>query len=185
MAAIRALYRWTSPTPWSCAATRAAGTPNTASTREMCSSKKSIIGHFVVCRTSRISSVAAVVKAIGVIGPSAARSSTSTTRRASSGVEMNGISRRSNRSCGNWMSSAFPIVSALMPVLSERKKTGVADAAGRDVGGDRVGGGHTSRPYAGSPARGSGPVPLGGSDLGHRIRRHGRGPPGVSSSTAG
>ena len=51
IAAIRALYRCTSPTPCSCAATRAAGTPNTASTREMCSSKKSIIGHCVVCRT--------------------------------------------------------------------------------------------------------------------------------------
>ena len=184
MAAIRALYRWTSPTPWSCAATRAAGTPKTASTREMCSSKKSIIGHFVVCRTSRISSVAAVVKAIGVIGPSAARSSTSTTRRASSGVVMNGISRRSNRSCGNWMSSAFPIVSALMPVLSERKKTGVAGgpARRRRRPGRRRSCQQTVCGVAGPQLR---TLPLGGSDLGHRIRGHGRGPPGVSSSTAG
>ena len=74
----------------------------------------------------RISSLTTVVKAIGVTGPSAARSSTSTTRCASSIVEMNGISRRSNRSCGNWISSALPIVSALIPVLLERKNTGVA-----------------------------------------------------------
>jgi hypothetical protein len=37
---------------------------------------------------------------------------------------MNGITVRSKRRSGNWMSSAFPIVSALMPVLSDRKKTG-------------------------------------------------------------
>src|SRR4051794_40842447 len=42
---------------------------------------------------------------------------------------MNGISRRSNRSCGNWMSSALPIVSALIPVLLDKKNTGVAAGA--------------------------------------------------------
>ena len=36
---------------------------------------------------------------------------------------MNGISVRSKRRPGNWMSSALPMVSALMPVLSERKNT--------------------------------------------------------------
>ena len=46
-------------------------------------------------------------------------------------VEMNGISVRSKCRSGNWMSSALPIVSALIPVLSERKNTGMAPAAGR------------------------------------------------------
>ena len=53
-----------------------------------------------------------------------AASKTPTTRRASSTVEMNGINRRSKIRSGNWMSSALPMVSALMPVLSDRKKTG-------------------------------------------------------------
>jgi hypothetical protein len=48
-------------------------------------------------------------------------------------VEMKGISRRSNRSCGNWMSRAFPIVSALIPVLLDRKKTGVVGRGGGDA----------------------------------------------------
>jgi len=69
-----------------------------------------------------------VVNAIGVTGPSAASSKMATTRRASSAVVTNGISRLSNRNCGNWISSAFPIVSALMPVLSERKRTGTGRA---------------------------------------------------------
>jgi len=38
---------------------------------------------------------------------------------------MNGISVRSNCSSGNWMSSALPIVSALMPVESDKKNTGM------------------------------------------------------------
>ena len=36
--------------------------------------------------------------------------------------------RRSNRRSGNWISRALPIVSALIPVLSERKKTGMKAA---------------------------------------------------------
>ncbi len=69
-------------------------------------------------------STAAVVKTSGVTGPSMASSRIATTRRASSTVVMNGNSVRSNRASGNWMSRALPIVSALMPVLSDRKKTG-------------------------------------------------------------
>ena len=71
----------------------------------------------------RISSVAAVVNAITVSGPSATASSVATTLRAISGETMNGMRRRSNRSWGNWMSRALPMVSALIPVLSERKNT--------------------------------------------------------------
>ena len=44
---------------------------------------------------------------------------------------MNGISVRSKRRSGNWMSSALPIVSALIPVLSDRKKTGTTGASPR------------------------------------------------------
>jgi hypothetical protein len=92
----------------------------------MCSSKKSIIGHFVVCRTSRISSVAAVVNAIGVTGPSAARvedldHATSLLRRGDEREQPT-----LEPQLRNWINSALPIVSALMPVLSDRKKTGVA-----------------------------------------------------------
>ena len=71
-----------------------------------------------------------VEKASGVTGPAAAASRIATTLRASSTVEMNGISRRSNRRSGNWISSALPMVSALMPVLSERKNTGTAARLG-------------------------------------------------------
>ena len=71
-----------------------------------------------------------VENASGVTGPSIAASRIATTRRASSTVEMNGISRRSNRRSGNWISSALPIVSALIPVLSERKNTGTAGRSG-------------------------------------------------------
>jgi hypothetical protein len=46
---------------------------------------------------------------------------------------MKGMSRRSNRRKGNWMSKALPIVSALMPVESDRKNTGTA---GRSAGKD-------------------------------------------------
>jgi hypothetical protein len=46
---------------------------------------------------------------------------------------MKGMSRRSNRRKGNWMSKALPIVSALMPVESDRKNTGAAERfAGKD-----------------------------------------------------
>ena len=100
--------------------------PRIDSTRSMCRSKKSISGHVDVCSSCRISVTAVVEKASGVTGPSAASSRIATTRRASSTVVMNGISRRSNRRSGNWISSALPIVSALMPVLSERKNTGTA-----------------------------------------------------------
>jgi hypothetical protein len=100
----------------------------------MCRSKKSISGQVDVCSTSRISETAVVENASGVTGPAIALSRTSTTRRASSTVVMNGISRRSNRSSGNWISSALPMVSALMPVLSDRKKTGtVLGSAGEST----------------------------------------------------
>ena len=118
-----------SPTPCSRAATRAPGAPRTASTFCMCISKKSMIGHREVCSTSRTSSVAAVVNASGVTGPSIAASRTATTLRASSAVAMNGMSRRSNRRSGNWISSALPIVSALIPVLSDRKNTGTGGSS--------------------------------------------------------
>ena len=75
-------------------------------------------------RARRTSSSAVVEKAKGVAGPSAAASKIATTRRASSTEEINGMRRRSNRRSGNWISRALPIVSALIPVLSERKKTG-------------------------------------------------------------
>ena len=96
----------------------------------MCRSKKSINGHFDWCSTSRISLMAVVENANGVTGPSIAASRTPTTLSASSTVVMNGINRRSKRRSGNWMSSAFPIVSALIPVLSDKKKTGMAGRSG-------------------------------------------------------
>ena len=92
----------------------------------MCSSKKSMIGHRERCNSIRISSTAAVVNASGVTGPSMAASRIATTLRASSSELMKGMSRRSNRRKGNWMSKALPIVSALMPVESDRKNTGTA-----------------------------------------------------------
>ena len=95
-----------------------------ASTRDMCRSKKSISGQTDLCSSSRISVSAVVEKANGVTGPAAAASRIATTFRASSTEEMNGISRRSKCRSGNWISSALPMVSALIPVLSERKKTG-------------------------------------------------------------
>ena len=96
-----------------------------ASTRAMCSSKKSMIGQPWCAASPRISSIAAVVKTSGVTGPPY-RVEHRHDPRASSTVVMKGISFRSKRRSGNWMSSALPMVSALMPVLSERKKTGVA-----------------------------------------------------------
>ena len=60
---------------------------------------------------------------------SSASSRLATTSRASSTVEMKGITRRSKRVSGNWISRALPIVSALMPVLSERKKTGTTSSS--------------------------------------------------------
>ena len=95
-----------------------------ASTRDMCRSKKSISGQTDLCSSVRISVSAVVEKANGVTGPAAAASRISTTFRASSIEEMNGISRRSKCRSGNWISSALPMVSALIPVLSERKNTG-------------------------------------------------------------
>src|SRR5215207_9646192 len=111
--------------PCSRAATRIPLVPKIDSTRSMCKSKKSISGHLVCESSCRTSSTAAVEKAKGVTGPAAAVSKTFTTRRASSIVEMNGMRRRSNRRSGNWIRSAFPMVSAVIPVLSERKKTGI------------------------------------------------------------
>jgi hypothetical protein len=87
-------------------------------------SKKSMIGARVLASSARTVSSAAVVNTSGVTGPSIASSRMATTRRASSTVVMNGNGDRSKRVSGNWISSALPIVSALMPVLSERKKTG-------------------------------------------------------------
>ena len=110
--------------PCNRAATRIPLAPRIDSTRSMCRSKKSISGQTDLWSSSRTSVTAVVEKASGVTGPAAARSRMATTFRASSTEEMNGISRRSNRRSGNWISSALPIVSALMPVLSDRKKTG-------------------------------------------------------------
>ena len=45
------------------------GAPRIDSTRLMCSSKKSMIGHVVLRSSSRTSSIAAVVNASGVTGP--------------------------------------------------------------------------------------------------------------------
>src|SRR4029450_363732 len=92
--------------------------------------KKSINGHFERKSSIRTSSTAVVEKAKGVTGPAAAASKIATTRRASSTVEMKGMRRRSNRRLGNWISRALPIVSAVMPVLSERKKIGTATSPG-------------------------------------------------------
>ena len=114
-------------------------TPKIDSTRVMCRSKKSIKGHVDLCSSSRMSVSAVVEKASGVTGPAAALSRISTTRRASAIVEMNGISRRSKRRSGNWISSAFPIVSALIPVLSDRKKTGTAGCSSGSGGGIALG----------------------------------------------
>jgi hypothetical protein len=97
----------------------------------MCSPKKSMMGALVRSSSSRTSSTAAVVNTSGATGPSIAASSWATTSRACSTVEMNGISVRSKRTSGNWMSSALPIVSALIPVLSDRKKTGTTDSPSR------------------------------------------------------
>src|SRR3954453_17556712 len=113
-----------SPTPCSRAAIRSALVCRIASTREMCRSKKSINGQVERCSSSRISVTAVVENANGVTGPSIALSRMATTRRASSTVEMKGNNRRSKCRSGNWISSALPIVSALMPVASDRKYTG-------------------------------------------------------------
>ena len=91
----------------------------------MCSPKKSITGQRVLISSSRTSSLAAVANTSGVrVLSSSAASSLATTSRASSTEEMNGIRVRSKETSGNWISSALPMVSALMPVLSERKNTG-------------------------------------------------------------
>ena len=105
-----------------------------------------------MCSSSRISVTAVVEKASGVTGPAAASSRISTTLRASSTVEMNGISRRSNRRSGNWISSALPIVSALMPVLSERKKTGTDGRGSAPAGAHRSWVGRSSSPPDSSDA---------------------------------
>ena len=128
-AAMRALYRCTSPTPCSREATRRPGRPSRASTRRRCRSKKSITSARVRCSSVRISSTAAVVNTSGVTPEAITASITATTRRASPTVVMKGKSRRSKATSGNWMSSALPIVSALMPVESERKNTGTAGSA--------------------------------------------------------
>ena len=96
--------------------------------------QKSMIGALVFISSARTSSTAAVLNTRGATGPSMAASSWATTSRACSTVAMNGIRVRSKRTSGNWMSNALPMVSALMPVLSDRKKTRTA----------------TSRPEAGS-----------------------------------
>jgi hypothetical protein len=123
--------------------------------------KKSMIGALVFSSSSRTSSTAAVVNTSGGTGPSIASSSWATTSRAISTVEMKGISVRSKCTSGNWMSSALPIVSALMPVLSDRKKTGTASS----VSGPReaVRGSVTGRP---------GPATPGGR--GHRLGQQSR-----------
>src|SRR6478735_732033 len=118
-----------SPTPGSRAASRSPGVSRIASTCCMCRSKKSTMGQRVRCSSWRTSSLAAVVNTSGVRGlVSSASSSRATTSRASATEAMNGIRVRSKRSPGNWMSSAFPMVSALMPVLSERKNTGTTSS---------------------------------------------------------
>ena len=76
---------------------------------------------FSSCRTS---SSAAVENTSGITGPAATSSSMAAISRAWSTPAMNGMVLRSNVRSGNCSSSALPIVSALMPVLSDRKKTG-------------------------------------------------------------
>ena len=99
----------------------------------MCMPKKSMIGAAAcVCSSSRTSSTAAVVKTSGVTGPSMAASSCATTSRACSTRGDERDQRRVKLTVGNWRSSTLPIVSALMPVLSDRKKTGVG--RGEDAG---------------------------------------------------
>src|SRR6478752_4228355 len=118
-----------SPTPCNRAASRSPGVSRIASTCCMCRSKKSTIGQRVRCSSWRTSLLAAVVNTSGVRGlVSSASSSLATTSRASATEAMNGIRVRSKRSPGNWISSALPIVSALMPVLSERKNTGTTSS---------------------------------------------------------
>ena len=96
----------------------------------MCRPKKSITSQRVLSSSSRTSSLAAVAKTSGVRALlSSTASSRATTSRASSIEEMNGIRVRSKRTSGNWMSRALPIVSALMPVLSDRKNTGTTSGS--------------------------------------------------------
>ena len=98
-----------------------------------------MIGAFVRASAWRTSSTAAVVKTRGVTGPSITSSSMATTLSACCTVVMNGIRVRSKIRSGNWMSSALPIVSALMPVLSERKKTGTTPSPGTSSIADLLG----------------------------------------------
>ena len=69
-------------------------------------------------------STAIVEKARGVTGRAAALSKIATTRRASSTEVMNGRRRRSNRRAGNWISRAFPIVSALIRCCRRERRLG-------------------------------------------------------------
>jgi hypothetical protein len=60
---------------------------------------------------------------------------------------MKGISVRSKDTSGNWMSSALPMVSALIPVLSDRKKTGTTTSppgSGGGAGAGSVDGDHVT-----------------------------------------
>src|SRR6478735_1200382 len=119
-----------SPTPCSRAAACTPCVSRIDSTRSMCRPKKSMTGQRVLTSSRRTSSLAAVATTRGVRGlVSSTASSRATTSRASSIEEMNGISVRSKRTSGNWISNALPMVSALMPVLSERKKTGTTSGA--------------------------------------------------------
>src|SRR4051812_5024403 len=105
----------------------------------MCRSKKSMSGQVERCSSSRISVTAVVENASGVTGPSIARSRTATTRRASSTEVMKGNNRRSKCRSGNWISRALPIVSALIPVLSDRKNTGTGAVPPSDISDPRSG----------------------------------------------
>ena len=102
--------------------------------------------------SSRTASSTTVRNTIGATGPSIAASSSARSCRASSTPRRNGTSRRSKGTDGNCSSSALPIVSTLMPVESEMKKTGTA---GGLVGGPPCGvlcGAVMRRPRAVGPA---------------------------------
>ena len=74
-----------------------------------------------VPRVWRMSAPTAVENTIGCRPVAARLSITLTTARACSTVVMKGTVMRSNSFAGNCVSRVLPSVSAVMPVLSERK----------------------------------------------------------------
>ena len=134
-ACMRRLYRCESPTPCRRAGAWSPTCPSCASSWERCPLTKSMTGAFVHQQLLAHRLVdhgeehqwgdVAIHRSIEV------RPRTS---RASSTVRTKGISRRSKGMEGNCSSRALPMVSALIPVESEMKKTGTAVEA---TGGSR------------------------------------------------